>query len=151
MSMALEVDSDEDEFHFIVFVHVSHEGGIINVVFDGAVENQRDGDFGVLNFLQYFLVVLGNKLLKIIDEFERFVRYAFEVCLYGRKKVLKVKTDVLNVTDETFNCYFLRIHYDTNVINDCWVSLLQNLLSLFIRSKVDFWLTKSIGDQFKLN
>ena len=39
MSMVLEVDSDEDEFHFIVFVLVSHEGGIINAVFDGAVEN----------------------------------------------------------------------------------------------------------------
>ena len=39
MSMALEVDSDEDDFHFIVFVLVSHEGGIINAVFDGAVEN----------------------------------------------------------------------------------------------------------------
>jgi hypothetical protein len=39
MSMALEVDSDKDEFHFIVVVLVSHEGGIIDVVFDGAVEN----------------------------------------------------------------------------------------------------------------
>ena len=39
MSVTLKVYSDEYKFHFIVFVLISHEGWIVYVVFDGAVEN----------------------------------------------------------------------------------------------------------------
>jgi hypothetical protein len=63
------------------------------------------------------MVVISNELLEFCDEFERFICDAFEICLCRCKKILKVKTDVLNVTDETFNRYFLCIHYDMIEIN----------------------------------
>ena len=51
MSVALKIYSDKDEFYFVAFVLISHEGGIVDIIFDGPVEDEWDSDFGILDFL----------------------------------------------------------------------------------------------------
>ena len=48
--MTLKIDSNEDKLHFIVLERISHKGGIVDVVFNGSIKDERDSDFGILNF-----------------------------------------------------------------------------------------------------
>lgn len=64
---------------------IFHKCRIIDIILDGSIKNERDGDFRILYFFQDFLVILGYEFFKLVDEFECFGGDAFEIYLSGGK------------------------------------------------------------------